>query len=93
MMEGLSYLVILSVSLGIISREFVFYIGMTLGVLFLLYFILSTIASRKQGWSVVVWILILVAAIVPFAFIAVEAFIRKDLKNDGKVHKKCITGS
>ncbi len=51
-MEGLSYLVILSVSLGIISREFVFYIGMTHGVLFLVYLILSTIASHKQGWSV-----------------------------------------
>ena len=79
LIEGFSYLVILCVSLNIISREFVFPIGMTHGVLFLGYFILSLLASHKQGWSVVVWLLVLLAAIVPFAFIPVEIFVKKEL--------------
>ena len=81
--EGFSFLLILSVSLGFISRELVFAIGMGHGVLFLLYFVLSLIASHKRGWSVVVWILVFLASVVPFAFIAVELFIQKELaKNE-----------
>ncbi|MFL0801018.1 MAG: DUF3817 domain-containing protein [Agarilytica sp.] len=78
LLEGVSYLLILSVSLEIISREFVFAIGMVHGVLFLAYMVLSLLASHKQGWSVVVWFLVLLAAVVPFAFIAVEVFIRQE---------------
>ena len=77
--EGISYLVILCVSLNIISREFVFTIGMTHGVLFLVYFLMSLLASHKQGWSVITWVLVLMAAVVPFAFIPVEIFIRREL--------------
>lgn len=79
LLEGFSYLVILCVSLNIISREFVYVIGMTHGVLFLGYFILSLLASHQQGWSVVVWLLVLLAAVVPFAFIPVELFVKKEL--------------
>jgi len=78
-LEGLSYLAILCVPLGIISSDYVFAIGMTHGVLFMLYFLLSLIVSHKQAWSVVVWLLVLVAAFVPFAFIAVEFFLQKEL--------------
>ena len=77
LLEGVSYLVILSVTLNIISREFVFFLGMAHGVLFMLYFICSLITSHKQNWSVVTWLLVLLAAIVPFAFIAVEFFLKK----------------
>lgn len=79
LLEGFSYLIILCVSLNIISREFVFVIGMTHGALFLGYFLLSLLASHKQGWSVVVWLLVLLAAVVPFAFIPVEIFVKKEL--------------
>ncbi len=78
LLEGVSYLLILSVSLEIISREFVFALGMVHGLLFLAYMALSLLASHKQAWSVIVWFLVLLAAIVPFAFIAVEVFIRKE---------------
>ena len=78
--EGLSFLLILSVSVGIIPREFVYAIGMTHGVLFLLYVVLSLSVSHKQGWSVPVWILVFLASIVPFAFVAVEIFVQKELK-------------
>jgi len=52
---------------------------MTHGVLFLGYFIFSLLASHKQGWSVVIWLLVLLAAVVPFAFIPVEIFVKKEL--------------
>ena len=78
--EGISYLIILCVSLGVISREYVFFLGITHGVLFLLYFVFSLIVSHKQSWSVVIWLLVLLAAIIPFAFILVEIFIKKEIK-------------
>lgn len=78
LVEGLSYLLILCVTLGFISRDFVYFLGMGHGILFLLYFFLATLASHKQAWSVVVWLLILTAAVIPFAFIAVEFFIQKE---------------
>ncbi len=80
--EGFSYLLILSVTLGLISRDFVFQLGIGHGVLFIAYLILSLHASHKSGWSVIVWLLVFLASLVPFAFIAVELFIRKELGED-----------
>jgi len=76
-LEGISYLLILCVSFGIVSREYVFFLGIMHGVLFMLYFVLSLIVSHKQSWSVVIWLLVFLAAIVPFAFLLVEIYIRK----------------
>lgn len=78
-MEGISFLLILSVTLGFISREYVFVLGMGHGALFLVYFILSLLISHKQNWSVMVWVLVLLAAFIPFAFIPVELFLKKEL--------------
>lgn len=82
LLEGISYLIILCVSFNIISREFIYIIGMSHGALFLLYFIFSLIASHKQGWSILVWLLLLLAAIIPFAFIAVDFFVQKEIQQD-----------
>ena len=78
--EGISYLIILCVSFGIIGREYVYFLGMTHGVLFLLYFVFSFIVSHKLSWSVVIWLLIFLASIIPFAFVLVEVFIKKEIK-------------
>lgn len=82
LLEGCSYLIILCVSLGLINREFVFIIGMIHGVLFILYFALSLLASHKQAWSVAVWLLVLLASIIPFAFVAVDVFVKKELRKN-----------
>ncbi|MGB2131509.1 MAG: DUF3817 domain-containing protein [Marinobacterium sp.] len=79
-LEGLSYLLILSVSLGAISREFVFPLGMVHGVLFILYLVLSLQVSHKKGWPVMVWLLVFLGSIIPFAFIGVELFLKKESK-------------
>jgi integral membrane protein len=76
--EGISLLVILSVALGLISRDHVYVLGMTHGILFLIYCALSLVVSHKQGWSVVTWVLILAAGTVPFAFVLVERFLEKE---------------
>jgi len=79
--EGISYLVILSVTLGLMSREYIFPIGITHGVLFLMYLILSLQASHKKSWSVIIWFLIFLASVIPFAFIAVDVFLRKEQRD------------
>jgi integral membrane protein len=79
LLEGISYLLILSVTLGVIDREFVFSLGLAHGVLFMAYMMLSLNVSHKQSWSVVTWLLVFFASIVPFAFIPLELFLRKQL--------------
>ncbi len=78
-LEGCSYLAILSVTLGFVSRDFVSILGMTHGVLFMLYLMLSLSASHKQQWSVITLLLLFLASVVPFAFIPVEIFLSRQL--------------
>lgn len=78
-LEGMSYIAILSVTLGIISREFVSIIGMTHGILFMLYVMLSLRVSDQQKWSISRWSLLFIASFVPFAFIAVERYLKRIL--------------
>ena len=75
--EGLSYLTILSVTLELISRDYVFKLGMLHGVLFMLYLVISLLVSNKKGWSVITWLALAAASVIPFAFIPVETYLRK----------------
>mgnify|MGYP001037907163 CR=1 FL=1 len=77
-LEGMSYLVILSVTIGVLSREFVFQLGMTHGVLFTAYLLLSLLVSNSKDWSVLIWLAIFLSSLIPFAFIPVELFLRKE---------------
>jgi integral membrane protein len=54
---------------------------MTHGVLFMLYLFLSLIVSNKQQWSLLTWLSLFVASIVPFAFIGVEIFLSRTAGN------------
>ncbi|MDM7858141.1 DUF3817 domain-containing protein [Thiopseudomonas acetoxidans] len=80
--EGISYLLILCVTLGFIGREFVYTLGMTHGALFILYLVLSLLAAYKQSWSLGIWLLMLLAAFIPFAFVPVELFLQKELRKN-----------
>jgi len=79
LLEGLSFLAILSISFGFLSRDFVFIVGMGHGVLFMLYLLLSMMISNKQQWSLRIWLPLFIASIVPFAFIGVEVFLSRVL--------------
>ena len=74
--EGLSYLAILAVTVGLLSREFVFSLGVLHGALFVLYVVVSLLVTHLRRWSVMAWLGLLLAAIVPFAFLAVEFRLR-----------------
>ena len=77
--EGVSYLLILCVSFGVISREYVFVLGISHGVLFMLYSVFSLVVAHRFSWPVWIWVLIFFAALIPGAFIFVEILIRKEL--------------
>ncbi|NLD15650.1 MAG: DUF3817 domain-containing protein [Gammaproteobacteria bacterium] len=83
LLEGLSYLVILGVTVQLIPREHVFTLGMIHGGLFMLYFVLSLVVSHQRGWPVWRWLLVFLAAIVPLAFIPVELFLQKEMRKAG----------
>tara|TARA_B110000881_G_C18297990_1_gene375535 strand:- start:10 stop:303 length:294 start_codon:yes stop_codon:yes gene_type:complete len=78
LLEGLSFLVILSVTLDLISREYVSVLGMTHGVLFILYIVGTLIASNIRKFSILIWLVLFLAAFIPFAFIGVELLMRKN---------------
>ena len=84
MLEGISYLIILSVTLGVISRDFVSVLGMAHGVLFMLYLSMSLSLTNSKGWSVMIWVLLLIASLVPFAFIPVEYLLKKSQTNENQ---------
>lgn len=77
LLEGMSYLLVLSITFGFISRDIVFHLGMVHGVLFMLYMIMSLTVSNSQGWSVIKWLALFAASLVPFAFIPVEMILKK----------------
>lgn len=81
-LEGLSYLTILSVTFGIIGREYVYPLGMLHGVLFLLYLIFSLVVCGKKNWSLKIWLPLFFASIIPFAFILAELYLRKASSNN-----------
>lgn len=87
LIEGMSYLLILCVTLGFISRDYVSSLGMGHGVLFIVYVLLSLLVTRQHGWSPRVWLLLFVSALIPFAFVPVEMFLKKELrKNADRAH-------
>ena len=81
-LEGISLLAILSVTFGFISRDYVFSIGMTHGVLFMLYCFFVLAISNVKNWPSTVTPILLFASLLPFAFIGVEYFLRKASTNE-----------
>jgi len=82
LVEGTSYLLILCVTLGFISRDYVSSLGMGHGVLFIVYLLLSILVTRQQGWSIRVWLLLFLSAFIPFAFVPVEMFLQKEIRKN-----------
>ena len=81
-LEGLSYLAILCVAFGVLSRDFGFHIGMTHGVLFMVYIVVSLAVAHKESWSLKIWLPVFLASIVPMAFIGVELYLKSSSTGD-----------
>ncbi len=71
LIEGASLLVLLFVAMPAKYYfgfyDAVLYVGMAHGLLWSAYFVGSLVISHKQNWSVVFWLLVLLASITPFA--------------------------
>jgi len=48
------------------------------GILFMIYIIASLTLSDKKGWPILTWLALFIASVIPFAFIAVEIYLRKE---------------
>lgn len=70
LIEGLSLLTLLFIAMPAkyqLGYDFVWQVGMTHGLFWLAYVTLSLAVSHRHNWSVIFWMLVLLASIAPFA--------------------------
>ena len=71
LVEGLSLIVLLLIAMpakyhfGYVDS--IWMVGMTHGLLWLAYFVVSLVVSHQQNWSILFWLVTLLASIMPFA--------------------------
>ena len=69
--EGLSLIVLLFIAMpakyhfGYVDN--IWQVGMTHGILWLIYFIASLVVSHQNKWSVMFWLVVLFSSVIPFA--------------------------
>ena len=82
LIEGISLITLLFIAMPAkyqFGYNFVWQVGMTHGLLWLAYIALSLPLSHKQGWSVIFWMLVLLASIVPFACFFLDGKLKQEL--------------
>ncbi len=57
-------------------------VGMTHGLLWLVYVVMSLVASQQANWSVLKWLFSLIMSVIPFGFIPLDIMINKQLKEE-----------
>jgi len=71
LVEGLSLIFLLFVAMPAKYHfgafDIIFQAGMTHGILWLTYFVFSLAVSHQQKWSVMFWLVVLLASIIPTA--------------------------
>ncbi|RDH81433.1 MAG: hypothetical protein DIZ80_15205 [endosymbiont of Galathealinum brachiosum] len=80
--EGLSLIALFMIAMPakyyFAAFDIVWIVGMTHGLLWLAYVVLSLAVSHKQGWSVMFWMLVIVASVIPFACFILERELKKE---------------
>lgn len=79
--EGLSLITLLFIAMPAkyhFDYDFLWPVGMTHGVLWLAYFILSLLVSHRQNWSVMFWLLVLLSSVTPFGFFLLDGKLKRD---------------
>ena len=82
LIEGISLICLLFIAMPAkyqFGYDFVWQVGMTHGLLWLAYVTLSLPVSHKQSWSVIFWMLVLLASIVPFACFFLDGKLKQEL--------------
>lgn len=80
--EGLSLITLLFIAMPAkyqLGYDFLWQAGMTHGVLWLAYVMLSLPLSHMQKWSVMFWMLVLVCSVIPFAFLFLDSRFNREL--------------
>ena len=74
--EGLSLLLLLFIAMPLKyyygNMEIVPVVGMTHGILFIVFVVLSSFVSQRKAWSDRFWALLVLSSIVPFATFAMD---------------------
>lgn len=81
LIEGLSLLILLFIAMPAkyqFGYDLVWQVGMTHGVLWLAYVTLSLPVSHKQSWSVMFWMLVLLASTTPFACFLLDSKLKPE---------------
>lgn len=82
LIEGLSLLVLLFVAMPAkygFGHDFVWPVGMTHGVLWLAYVVMSLLVSHLRKWSVVAWLLALLCSVLPFGFVLLDRRLKREI--------------
>jgi len=83
LIEGLSLITLLFIAMPAKYHfgafDIIWQVGMTHGVLWLAYITLSLGVSHKQNWSVVFWLLVLFASVIPFACFFLDGKLKQEL--------------
>jgi len=58
--------------------DIVWQVGMTHGILWLAFVSLSLPVSHKQGWSVMFWMMVLLASVTPFACFFLDSKLKQE---------------
>jgi len=81
LIEGLSLIILLFIAMPAKYQfayvDSIWMVGMTHGILWLVYFVLSLAVSHQQKWSVMFWLVVLFSSVIPFACF----FLDRKLKN------------
>lgn len=80
-LEGISFLLLLGVAMPLKymfdNPVLVPYVGMAHGVLFIAFLVVLLVVCQRMGWSLLVFVVGLLAAILPFAPFLFERWIAK----------------
>jgi len=82
LIEGLSLITLFMIAMPakyyFSAFDIVWVVGMTHGLLWMVYVVFSLAVSHKQGWSVMFWTLVILASVVPFACFLLDRELKKE---------------
>jgi integral membrane protein len=86
LLEGSSYILLLFIAVPlkylVDDESYVKLLGMPHGVLFILYIVFTFIFQKKMKWSLINFLIILVASVIPFGtFYVDKKYLRKIIKS------------
>ncbi len=82
LVEGLSLITLLFIAMPAkyqFGYDFVWQVGMTHGILWLAYVTFSLPVSHKQRWSIMFWLMVLIASVIPFACFFLDGKLKHEL--------------